>query len=52
MYIHISFAAAAVRALYDSSQCSTPGLHDQDSRLEDFRQGLGCSGTHLFIGSG
>ena len=24
----------------------------EDSRLEDFRQGLGCSGTHLFVGSG
>ena len=24
----------------------------QDSPSQDFRQGLGCSGTHLFIGSG
>ena len=24
----------------------------EDFRLEDFRQGLGCSEIHLFIGSG
>ena len=24
----------------------------QDSPSQDFRQGLGCSGTHLFIGGG
>ena len=30
---------------------NTPGLHNKIP-AQDFRQGLGCSGTHFFIGSG
>ena len=47
----LSYPAPAENPLSGNFVMET-GCTEQDSRLEDFRQGLGCSGTHLFIDSG
>ena len=55
MYIYISAdqqdrqLSVAPKRASENGYTRSPS---QDSPSQDFRQGLGCSGTHLFIGSG